>query len=67
LLIPIDKIQNIPTSYFQDRLELLKKANSLPPIVVRKATHGFWLMDGAHRLKISVDSGNKFIDAIIKE
>jgi len=69
--IQIDEIQNIPDQYFPKKLskyiELIQLSERFPPIEVKKATKGYWLLDGAHRLKANVICGKIMIDAIIKE
>lgn len=63
----ISEISNIPKNHFPERLQTLRKAFKdgviFPPILVRKATKGYWLLDGAHRIKISLENNIKTIIA----
>lgn len=46
---------------------LLKYRKPIEPISVRKATHGYWLLNGSHRVFVYRKHKIRTINAIIEE
>jgi len=67
--IKIDLIANVPDddklnqAKVNEYLDMLTNGTVIQPIIVKKATHGYWLKDGAHRIKAHKMKGLKTIMA----